>query len=159
MDVIKTFILLGIAHLFLNTSNKILNVIGWIIYAYVIVLSVAKVYLWYKREIKQAEIDCYNQYCLKQPISQLIQQPISQCESQSQSIMETTTNPNFGGYRQTVWSILDAVPPPDQFHEYREDGFNHEPTTITDYDRWNAVWKPNSDYSIHHQDLSNDFLL
>ena len=72
------------------------------------------------------------------------------------------------GYKEHAWSVLDAVPPPDPDHQYREDTFfanplcmpnvNGKPKKVNDYDRWEAAWQPNENYSAKYLDWSNDFL-
>jgi hypothetical protein len=106
---------------------------------------------------------------LHHPLPEIPDTDTKQLKSLTQQICGSVRNGSCGNhlsqfspfpqYEETPWSLLDAVPPPDPFHEYRCDGFNREQTNKTDYERWKSEWQPNEDYSIKYLDLSNDFYL
>ena len=174
-------------YLIWNATNTRLKLVLWIAYIAYMSFILHRAYVSYSNEYNNAEKECQAKYGIKSSISTNAPPDFSTKNSTTDTPADTPTDaptdtpttylsptsPNyniernmtcFPPYKQPKWSILDAVPPPDPFHEYREDGFNHdqlyiEDQKITDYDRWAAVWKPDSDYSINNLDLRNDFLL
>jgi hypothetical protein len=110
------------------------------------------------KEYNDIKKKAYQKYCLPIREEHKTEHSLNKqiCGDQCNKTFLSQFSP-FPQYKETKWSILDAIPPPDPFHEYRCDGFNKEKTNKTDYDRWASQWQANEEYSIKYLDLSNNF--
>ena len=130
------------------------------------------VYIQHKQDPQNLKIKSYKKQCELPNKEEFKKSPcghLGNCDDNCNVPYPFECNLPNPGYKYTLWSILDAVPPPDNDHQYREDTFSKEPLCLTDkngkqvevndYDRWSVVWQPNENYSARYLKWSNDFLL
>ena len=158
IDLLTIFIIFIIL-MFYPNPPFLATVILYSIIAFIVITTIIRAYKSILKEFKEIEKKCYQEACIPKTLplkGNTIAQKI--CGTECNNTLLSQFSP-FPQYKETKWSILDAIPPPDPFHKYTDDGFNREQTGKSDYDRWVSEWQPNGDVSIKYLDLSNDFYL
>ena len=147
-------------------KNPVINMFA---FAIIIYIALDMIFNMYSQHEKYVKLSPNNDNCTKKKHTRNPCGNLGNCDDNCNVPFPFDCDLPNPGYKQELWSILDAVPPPDHDHKYKEDTFSREPLCLTDkngrkieiddYDRWRAVWKPNSDYSAKYLSWSNDFLL
>ena len=153
-------LIIGFIFWFYPSPPLLVTILLYSVIALILIMTIIRAYKSVLKEFNEIEQKCYDEVCLKKAVdvgsTSTIEKKICGSECNNSSLSQFSPFPQ---YKETKWSILDAVPPPDPFHKYTSDGFNREPTDKNDYDRWASEWKPDGDFSIKYLDLSNDFYL